>query len=107
MRGATLAALAILALAACEDRELHVFGAQRFDPARGCLEAATTVDVIDGPDPGPCDAPRCWRSPGGEIFVTTTACDAPPDYADRTGDPPGSLCAAALEALAAGAACAP
>jgi hypothetical protein len=39
--------------------------------------------------------------------VTTTACDAPPDYTDGTGDPAGSDCAAALEALATGADCAP
>jgi hypothetical protein len=99
--------LAALGVAGCEDRELHVFAAHRFDPVRVCLEGARALDVIDGPDPGPCDAARCWHSPAGDVYVTTTACDAPPDYRDGTGDPEGTLCAQALLALANGAHCAP
>jgi hypothetical protein len=105
MRLAALPLVSALALAGCEDRELHVFAAHRFNPEAGCLEGARAVDVIDGPDPGPCDAARCWQSPGEEIYVTTTACDAPPDYRDGTNDGEGSLCAAALLALVNGARC--
>jgi hypothetical protein len=107
VRGPALAALAVLGLAACEDREVHVFFAQRYDPVRDCLENEQAMDVIDGPDPGRCDQLRCWRSPGGGAVISTTACDAPPDYEDGTADGEGSLCAAALDALERGARCAP
>jgi len=99
---AASAALAALALAACEDRQAHVFYAHRYDPERGCLEESQAFDVLDGPEPAPCNAPRCWVTLSGEVLVTTTACAAPPDYQDRTGDPPGSTCAAALALLAEG-----
>lgn len=95
-----LALLAILTAASCEDRLAHPFGAYRYQPDHDCLESAATVDVIDGPDPGRCDALRCWVSPAAEVYVTTTACDGPSNYVERTKDPAGSACARALEAFA-------
>jgi hypothetical protein len=95
-----------LALGACDDRPVHIFGAERYDPVRDCLEAPAAVDVLDGPDPGPCAELRCWQSPSGEVYVTSTACGSPPDFADRSSDPPGSLCAEALDAFAREARCA-
>lgn len=109
MRGAGLLArlaLPALGLLACEAaRQPYAWSAQRYDPDRACLEASGVVDVLSGPDPGPCDAARCWTSPSGEIYVTTTACEAPPDFTEGTEDPEGSPCAAALAALASGASC--
>jgi hypothetical protein len=102
-----LTALVVTALAACEERQAHLFYAQRYDPEQGCLGPAEAVEVLDGPDPGPCGGPRCFRTPAGDVLVTTGACDAPPDYVDGTGDAPGSTCAAALEALETGARCEP
>jgi hypothetical protein len=90
----------LLALGACEDRLAHPFGAYRYRPDQDCIEGAAAVDVIDGPDRGPCDAVRCWVSPAKEVYVTTTACDGPLNYAEHTKDAAGSPCARALEAFA-------
>ncbi len=102
-RDAALAPLALLAglgAAGCDDGLVHLFGAHRWDPDRGCLESAAAVDVIDGADPGQCAELRCWQSPAAETYVTTTACDAPPDYREGTHDPADSPCGLALAAYA-------
>lgn len=96
---------ALIALAGCQERRMHTFGAQRWDPARGCLEKGAVVDVVAGADPGTCASTRCWQASDGEVWVTTTACDAPPDYVDATTAPAGSPCAQALLALAKGVVC--
>lgn len=93
-------ALAASLAAGCDDQPVHVFGAERYDPVGDCLEHAAALDVLEGAEPAPCDALRCWVTTAGDIYVTTSACDAPPDFADKTGDPPGSLCAKALDAFA-------
>src|SRR5262249_21108388 len=82
-------ALAALALTACSARLDHVFGAYVYDPVQDCLQAPATVDVIAGADPGMCPQLRCWQGPDGSIYVTSTACDAPPDYQDHTNDSSG------------------
>lgn len=94
------ALFALFASVGCEDRLAHPFGAYRYQPERDCFEGAATVDVIDGPDPGRCAALRCWISPAGETYVTTTACDGPSNYEEHTRDPAGSPCARALTAFA-------
>jgi hypothetical protein len=107
-KAALLALLALFPLAAaCDDRPVHAFIAARYDPDQKCLEAPAAVDVVSGTDPGSCSVTRCWVTPSGEVFVSTTACDAPPDFTDRTGDPDGSPCGDALDALAGDADCAP
>jgi hypothetical protein len=93
------ALLAGAVVEACDDGRAHVFGAYRFEPDRGCLETSAAVDVISGPDPGSCQAVRCWISPSGEVYVTSTACDAPLDYREHTKDPAPSLCSQALSAF--------
>ncbi|MCK6590415.1 MAG: hypothetical protein L6Q76_22860 [Polyangiaceae bacterium] len=105
--GLLLVLFALLALAACEDRPVHAFIAARYNPDDHCLEAPFAVDVVAGPDPGSCPITRCWETPSGEVLVSTTACDAPPDFHDKTADSAGSPCARALDALAEGADCAP
>jgi hypothetical protein len=97
-----LAALAAALVAvpgetACVARPIHVFGGYAYDPTMDCLDPACTIDVIAGVDPGPCAAVRCWQSPGGSLYVTSTACDAPPDYLDQTNNG-SSLCVKALAA---------
>lgn len=96
-----LAALGF-ALAGCEDHLAHAFGAYTYDVTGDCLDDAGAVDVVDGPDPGVCAEDRCWYSPRGDIYVTTSACNAPADYVEHTGDPEGSPCALAFAALARG-----
>lgn len=97
---AGLAAFGGLLGTACGPGRVHVFGAYRYETGGDCLEGAAAVDVIDGPDPGACNASRCWISPAGEVYVTSTACDGPPDYVDHTKDPAGAPCARALVAFA-------
>lgn len=106
-RGSLLVLIALLASAACENRPVHAFIAARYDPDAHCLEAPAAVDVVAGADQGSCPVTRCWETPSGEVFVSTTACDAPPDFLDKTADVAGSPCGEALDALAEGADCAP
>ena len=98
MRGHFLVVASALLVGACSPQRSHLFGAQRYDAEHDCLEKGAAVDVIEGADPGTCDALRCWVSPSDEVYVTTTACDAPPGYADHTGDAADSPCAKALAA---------
>jgi hypothetical protein len=86
----------LVAAASCSDDSVHVFGANRYDPTRDCLEPGAAIDVIDGPDPGACDALRCWISPADEVYVTTTACDAPPGYVEHSTDRAKTLCGKAI-----------
>ena len=85
--------------AGCEASEVHVFGAYRYDPELDCFEDSAAVDVIEGPSLGTCERLRCWISPGGDVYVTTEACDAPPGYEDGTHDPTGTPCSLALVAF--------
>jgi hypothetical protein len=107
MRPRFAALFSLLSLAACGDRTVHAFIASRYDPDRACLEAPAAVDVVAGADPGSCPVTRCWETPSGEVFVSTTACDAPPDFIDKTAGPAGSPCEKALDALAQNADCEP
>lgn len=85
--------------AGCENNPVHTFAAAQYDPVRGCLLAEDTIDVVEGADPGLCVETRCWETPAGNVYVSTTACDAPPDFVDHTSDPDGSPCAKAIAAL--------
>ena len=107
-RGQLLPAiLALSALPACDDRPVHAFMAARYDPVRDCLEPSAAVDVMAGQDPGASCEARCWESPEGDIYITTAACAAPPDFVDRSADPEGSPCFLALAAHTRSAACDP
>src|SRR5262245_27854530 len=104
---AAVPASAFLSASACDDGRTHIFGAYRYEPTRDCLEGSAAVDVIDGPDPGACASVRCWTSPAGEIYVTSTACDAPPDYREHTQDPAQTPCERALAAFRCHVTCPP
>lgn len=94
--------LALSSGVSCGEADAHTFGAYRYNPFEDCMEGAAAVDVIEGPDPGICEEVRCWKSPGGEVYVTSTSCDAPVGYEEGTFDPAGSVCARALAAFALG-----
>jgi hypothetical protein len=87
---------ALIAGAACENTVVHPFSAWAYDPMHDCLEAPAVVDVLSGPDDGPCKEIRCWESGGGDIYITDTACSAPPDYRNETHQKSGS-CAEAIK----------
>jgi hypothetical protein len=80
------------ALGGCDGGRVHPFGAYPYDPVHDCLGAAQAVDVLDGPDPGPCAKVLCWVAPSGDVYVTDTACDGPPDFQQQVAGP----CALAL-----------
>jgi len=89
----------LLAAVGCHDRLAHFFGGYAYDATQDCLDPPGVVDVVAGPDPGQCPAVRCWQGPDGSIYVTSEACDAPPDYEEHTGDMSGP-CVKALAAYA-------
>jgi hypothetical protein len=97
--GAGIAALAL----ACDDAVSHVFAGRLYEPARGCVDTVTSIDVVDGPAPGgPC-APACFVGPyatdAGDkpVYVSTMCAPFPPAF-DTTGTAPA--CAVALAAYA-------
>jgi hypothetical protein len=92
------ALLVVLAANACETRPLHVFGGYAYDATHACLDPACAVDVVAGAPTAPCPTVRCWLSPEGIVYITSTACDAPPDYVDETNNPASTLCVKALAA---------
>ena len=92
------ALLVVLAANACESRPIHIFGGYAYDATHGCLDPACTVDVVAGAAPAACPTVRCWLSTGGIVYITTAACDAPPDYLDETANPASTLCVKALAA---------
>lgn len=99
-RAVALALALAGAIGACSSRVFHTFGARRYVAEQDCLEKGLAIDVIDGPDPGVCEKVRCWLASSGDVYVTTTACDAPVDFVDATGAPAGSPCGRALAAYA-------
>ena len=99
MKAFFVLAFAWLAASSCQARLAHIFGGYAYDEAANCLEAPGAVDVVAGADPGPCPMLRCWLAPNGSIIVTSTACDAPPDYVDETQNT-SSPCVKALAAYA-------
>jgi hypothetical protein len=88
-------------LVACSDEERsHVYGGRQYEPARGCLDGTTAIDVVEGPLPAaPCD-PRCLVARPDDagvraIYVSTMCAPLPPAY-DATGTAPE--CPAAVAA---------
>lgn len=97
-----LGSVAVLLLACgCDSgASVHPFFASAYDPVSGCLGPLELGDVLDGPDPGPCQQSVCWLDHEGHAHISQSACDGPPDWTRVDQPAAGSLCAAALDALA-------
>jgi hypothetical protein len=105
------AAAAGAATAACDNESVHVYSAQLFVAAEGCLQPSTGLDLLSGPATGDNCAPACLTAPtaDGEAVYVSTVCPPYPqgvtveaaNAAVDAGDP----CVAALGALAARATC--
>lgn len=97
--GVSIVALA----AACDDPVSHIFAGRLYEPARGCVDGVTSIDVVDGPAPGAPCAPACFVGPyatdAGDkpVYVSTMCAPFPPAF-DTTGTAPA--CTAALAAYA-------
>ncbi len=107
--GMGLCGLLVLAWAmACDGPRTHVLLGQLYEANRECVDPTTSIDIVDGPDPGFGCAPTCVVTPIGQngseggVYVTTM-CGPYPPLDDTTGTPAG--CAGALAALARGDTC--
>ena len=100
-------AAVVVVVAACGSTSYR-FPARRFDPTRACVETISTIDQIDGTDPGATCGPVCLVGPatdGGDLPVyVTTECPPYPRTFDSSGTAPD--CARAIEVYRAGTACA-
>jgi hypothetical protein len=87
---------------ACRSPDFHVVLGQRYDASGDCLEPTSSIDIVEGSDPGLDCSPTCLVTPAGVVYATTT-CGAFPPLDDVTGTAAG--CSAALAALAQGVVC--
>jgi hypothetical protein len=96
------------ALAACQKPGFHVLLGQLYEASQDCVDPTTSIDLVEGPDPGFQDMATCLVTPMGQnggpfgVYVTTMAGPYPP-LDDTSGSEP--LCVKALAALARGAIC--
>jgi hypothetical protein len=109
LKAAVLPLAAGLVLFGCTDYQTHVLPGQLYEAARDCIDPTTSIDIVDGPDPGTCSPPTCIVTPAGQnggatgIYVTTE-CGPYPPLDDTSGSE--ALCTAALAAFAQGNVCA-
>jgi hypothetical protein len=99
----------VFALASsCSDPSSHPYIAEKYEPARDCLDHSTAIDVVNGPSPGASCAAVCLfgsavllgldggADGGGEAYVSTMCPPYPPLF-DTGGTNP--VCTPALAAL--------
>jgi len=92
------ALLCMLHASACGDAS-HVYQGRLYVEARDCLGTTSSVDVVEGDDPGSC-APTCLlqrRPDGGRVLYVSTMCGPYPFDFDVSGADP--KCPAALAAF--------
>lgn len=101
MRPAVAALLMLVMIAACSDNRSHIYAGRLFDPVRNCLGTASTIDVVDGANPGMACERKCIAmlapTDGGprQIYVSSV-CPPYPTFSDTTGTASG--CDRALSA---------
>ncbi len=85
---------ALLAAEACDDSvRSHVFSGRQYEDARDCLDDPSSIDVVDGPEPGACD-PKCIVAPPdpdsgiATLYISTMCPPLPPAPFDTTGTDP-------------------
>ncbi|HRG95251.1 MAG TPA: hypothetical protein PLR99_03310 [Polyangiaceae bacterium] len=105
---AGLVAAFAASFAACGGDPIYTYQGQRFDPAKGCLDRPTALDVVEGPtEPRECPAVCLVQTPASgarTAYVAFTCAPYPPEF-DATGTDP--LCAPALAAAARRDGCLP
>ena len=109
-RGIVVSLVAAVGLIACNGPGTHVLTGQLYEAARDCVDPTTSIDVVDGENPGSGCAPTCVVTPAGQngsgagVYVTTMCAPYPP-LDDTSGTVAG--CAGAFAALARGDTCLP
>jgi hypothetical protein len=98
VKGLSAAALVAACVAACNrSPDTHVVLGQRYDTAGDCLEPTSSIDVLEGSDPGlGCDA-TCVVTPSGVVYASTECGGQFSPIDDTSGADPA--CASALAAL--------
>lgn len=97
---AAAAAACIMHLSGCSEDGTHIYTGRLYLEGRDCLGTPSSVDVVDGNDPGTC-APTCLvqrRAEGGRVIYVSTMCAPYPFGFDATGSDP--KCGAALASFA-------
>jgi hypothetical protein len=95
---------AVLAVASCDEPDVHILSGQLYLPQNACIEPVAGVDVIEGPATGDNCGPLCLTINEGDatsIYVTTQCPPYPGDYTVEgvdatTGD--ADLCVGAFAA---------
>ncbi len=75
----------------------HVVQGQRYDTAGNCLEPTSSIDIVEGSDPGLGCMATCLVTPTGVVYVTTDCGNAFPPLDDVSGT--AAACTAALAAF--------
>jgi hypothetical protein len=79
----------VLAVAACDDGNVHILSGQLYDPQAQCIEPSTGIDVVNGNSTGDNCAPACISIESGDatsVYVTTMCPPFPGDYTIEAAD---------------------
>lgn len=104
---AALAFVGFAAALACGSGRSHVYAGRLYREARDCVDTTTSIDVVDGPEPGVC-APTCLLGPAATasaprpVYVSTMCAPYPPLF---DSSQTAAVCAAALAAASRGDTC--
>jgi hypothetical protein len=88
-------AAALGIVVACEEADVYVYTAQRYNADAACLEPYKPIEVVNGPGGDLC-APSCLRV-NGEIFVSRVCPPVPSNASLLRRDAPECQVALALE----------
>jgi hypothetical protein len=77
---------AALAVASCDEPNVHILTAQLYDPAADCVSASDGVDVANGPATGDNCGPECTSGDATSVYVTTVCPPFPLDYTAEAED---------------------
>lgn len=95
-------AAALVSVAACDDRNVYIYSAARFDPDNACLEDYAALDTLPGEGASARCSARCMTFEGA-LYVSTV-CPPLPAGAEQV-PANASECVAALRALTSGTSC--
>lgn len=103
----------IVGFSACNDTDVHLYSAQKYDPSGKCVQAPVVIDIINGGSTGNDCAPECLvattDSCGDKATFVSTQCGPYPEgvVTEGQGDEgdASNLCGPAFNAFADGALC--
>jgi hypothetical protein len=113
MRKGLIALSATLAIASCDDVNLHILSGQLYDPINACVQPSAGIDVVPGEATGDACDPVCLTATSGTssfVYVTTMCPPYPVDYTTESqaaATDPSDPCTGAFAAYNAGTICAP